>query len=606
MIPKVNKLSIAGMFIAGSLIYLLCLAYLQPSFSDAQYRLIDETNVNGVDIVKGYPALEFESNKLSELPFRFGNQNSLYEVSMKMHARAIHPRTFSILADDCLLEIDINAEEQEIVDKSCSYPFPHNIKFSNNFHEGENFVVVIGKNNGGKGAVYINASYKDPIIFSVHIFYTLFLSLIAYLIAIKIRNKENKILFGIVFAGALLRCAYLIGTPFLVREYDAFGHFQYIQYVHQHWLSIPPANSGWEYSQPPFYYWLASLFSLPAKIYGTEMMVIMHLRIFALILSVSSLVVSVWLAKMLFVKKDSLWKRSTFVSVFAVLPGLVFMTSRVSNDPMVFLLGMLFFAFLWRWWKKDRKNDLYVCFFFLGLCLLTKNNGIALIPVALVAILLKRNISRKLVLKYFVICAMVISLMVGWLYAMRIAQQGEFKVIGNVHMVNKKMQIDIKPSNFTTFKLSEILHKPHNNPWNDSARRRYYWEVLIKSVFTGEFNMGERVHSTARVIHTVNFVLLLIVVLAFAKDILLSVRKNVPLWALLIFLIMAQIGIVSKERFNGLQKFRYVTLLAIPVTYYFVAGLSMLNPIFRRLILWLFWVFIVLCVIHIFFVIASN
>jgi hypothetical protein len=196
--------------------------------------------------------------------------------------------------------------------------------------------------------------------------------------------------------------------------------------------------------------------------------------------------------------------------------------------------------------------------------------------------------------------------MVGWLYAIRIVTQGEFKIVGNVDMVTTKLKVDIEPSNFTTYKLTEVLKNPYHYSWNDKTRRMIYWEVLLKSVFTGEWNMGERVHSAVRVIHTINFVLLLVVVLALAENIIFSTRKNVPLWALLIFLILAQIGIVAKEEFNGLQKFRYVTLITIPVTYYFIAGLNMLDPRIRRLLLWLFWFFVVLCIVFTFVVISSN
>jgi 4-amino-4-deoxy-L-arabinose transferase-like glycosyltransferase len=273
---------------------------------------------------------------------------------------------------------------------------------------------------------------------------------------------------------------------------------------------------------------------------------------------------------------------------------------------MFLFVGMLFFAFLLRWWKEGKQKDLYTCFVLLGLCLLTKNNSIALIPVVFVTILLKKKITWKQVLKYFVICAVIISLMVGWLYAKRIVTQGEFKIVGNVDMVTHKLKVDIKPSNFITYKLTEVLKKPYHYSFNDETRRMIYWEVLLKSTFTGEWNMGERVHSIMRVIHTVNSVLLLVVVLALAQGFIVSPRKNAPLWALLIFLILAQIGIVAKEGFNGLQKFRYVTLITIPVTYYFVAGLSMLDPRIRRLLLWLFWFFVLLCIIFTFVVIASN
>ncbi|MDP6575619.1 MAG: glycosyltransferase family 39 protein, partial [Candidatus Peribacteraceae bacterium] len=515
--------------------------------------------------------------------------------------------------NDCLLGIDVNAEEQKIGGESCINPFQHHIKFPRNFHEGENFVVIVARNSGrgnvfrhGYYDAYINASYKDPIVFGLHTCYLLFLCFIAYLILSKVRKRETRILYSIVFGGTILRYIYLITTPFLVREYDTFGHFQYIRYLYQHWFWIPNADAGWQYSQPPLYYWLASLFSLPAKMFGTDMTVIASLRIFSFILSILVLLISVWIAQMLFKERNNLWKKCVFVSVFAVLPGIVFLTTRVSNDPMFLFIGMLFFAFLLRWWKEGKQKDLYTCFVLLGLCLLTKNNSIALIPVVFVTILLKKKIARTLVLKYFVICAVIISLMVGWLYAIRIVTQGEFKIVGNVDMVTTKLKVDIEPSNFTTYKLTEVLKNPYHYSWNDKTRRMIYWEVLLKSVFTGEWNMGERVHSAVRVIHTINFVLLLVVVLALAENIIFSTRKNVPLWALLIFLILAQIGIVAKEEFNGLQKFRYVTLITIPVTYYFIAGLNMLDPRIRRLLLWLFWFFVVLCIVFTFVVISSN
>lgn len=607
-----RKLVVIGTFFAGSLIYLFCLAYLQPTFSDTQYRVLDRNNPKIIketgkyEILPSDPKVMGESSHISKkLPLGFDEQPALVEITMKMHARTIHPRIFEIKTRKCLIEIDVNAEVQRVEDDNCLYPFSHHIKFPSNYHEGENFVVLITKHRG-RGGIIVNASYKDPIVFGVHVLYLLFLCFIAFLFVTKFRKKESRILFCIVFMGILLRCVYLIGTPFLAREYDTFGHLQYIRYLHQHWFYVPLANAGWEYSQPPLYYWLASLFAVPAKIFGTDMMVISSLRIFSLVLSILVLLTSVWLAQMLFKERGSSWKKYIFVSVFAVLPGIVFLSSRVTNDSMVLLVGMLFFAFLLRWWKAGKTKDLYFCFIFLGLCMLTKNNCIALIPVVLITILLKKKISWRLVIKYYVICAVIISLMVGWLYTMRMMQQGEFKVVGNVHMVNKRLQVDIKPSNFTQFNLSEVLRIPYHNAWDDEARRMIYWEVLIKSVFTGEWNMGDRVHSIARVIHTINFVLLLVVILAIANEIVVSPRKNVPLWALLVFLISTQIGLVALEKFNGLQKFRYVTLLTIPVTYYFVVGLNMLNPRIRRILLWLFWFFAVLCIMLMFVVIYSN
>jgi len=195
--------------------------------------------------------------------------------------------------------------------------------------------------------------------------------------------------------------------------------------------------------------------------------------------------------------------------------------------------------------------------------------------------------------------------MAGWLYAIRTIRQGEFKVVGNVRMVNTLMQIDIEPKNFTTFNLIEVLKTPYHFPWDERAGRKYYWQVLIKSVFTGDWDMGDRVHNTMRVVHVVNTLLLLVVLAALFKELLFSPRKNVPMWALIIFLVLAQIGVVVWEKFAGLQKFRYVAVMAVPVTYYFICGLSLMKPKLRNIFLELYWFFVVLCVILMFVVLSS-
>ena len=437
---------------------------------------------------------------------------------------------------------------------------------------------------------------KDPIVFGVHACYLLFLCLFACLILSKVRNKEIRILYSIVFGGILLRFIYSISTPFFVRAYDVAGHLQYIHYVQNNWLSIPEILRGWEFFQPPIYYWLASLFVLPAKLFGTNETVISGLKLFSFSISVGTLLLAMWIAKMIFDTKKDFWKVCVFISIFAVLPVVVYHTTRNSNDVMYFAVALLFFGYLWKWWTNCESKDLYLAFIFLGLGLITKGNSIPLIGVIVLSILLRKQVQTQERINYILLGALILFLISGWYYGCRYAFEGNLRIIGNANQLNRKLIIDMKPSNFLKFNFIKVIKTPYNNGWSRDSDR-HYWEVFVRSVFTGQWNMGEKVHSVSRILIILSTVLTLIMLASLVGNLLWSPRENVPLWSLLIMLFAAHIGIVYIEKINPTQYMRLITPVIIPMAFYLIDGVRIMPKCLKKPAIGLIWLFIAMCIV---------
>jgi hypothetical protein len=51
------------------------------------------------------------------------------------------------------------------------------------------------------------------------------------------------------------------------------GHIDYVQYMFTHW-SVPPAQGGWEFYQPPLYYFLSALWMQAGQLLGRPLSVL--------------------------------------------------------------------------------------------------------------------------------------------------------------------------------------------------------------------------------------------------------------------------------------------------------------------------------------------
>ena len=175
--------------------------------------------------------------------------------------------------------------------------------------------------------------------------------------------------------------------------------------------------------------------------------------------------------------------------VQATLPSLIFFAGRLNNDVLSAFLGLLTLSFILRFWHGNRLRDLSIACILAALHLLTKNTGLLFVPLIGFCILCQHGVSFRKKLAHGALALLIIILLAGWLSALRIWQDRDASlIVGNVGNLNSALSLPNSVAAFTTFNPIAILHHPYNNPWNDEARRANFWEYLLRSAFTGEFN----------------------------------------------------------------------------------------------------------------------
>lgn len=398
--------------------------------------------------------------------------------------------------------------------------------------------------------------------------------------------------------GLLLRILYALGTHYDVRAYDWDGHIEYVVYVLDH-LRIPPVHGGWQFFQPPLYYFLSAAFAFSARMLGLGHVGVLHaLRAEALFLSCIALGVGLWIAVMLFPRKEDRTERLLFFGFLSTFPGIVFFASRITNDALIVLLSFAFFGFLVRWYQNLHTKDWIIASVFVALGILTKSNALAWLAILFGALLFARlGFYRKI--KLGLLGLSVVMACSGWIFGYRFLIEDQDHLVGNIGSNNPELRIDtIATKNFFVIRPHEMLRSPWNSPWEDTYGRRYFWEHLLKSSIVGEWNFGETVHDQIRLILVLLLLFSLFAAGCALTDVILSPRRLAPLWLTGIILPTSMMALVLKEPIGGFQDFRYIPLFIIPVAYYFLEWMTTLPHPLRFMARQACILFIILCTVY--------
>jgi 4-amino-4-deoxy-L-arabinose transferase-like glycosyltransferase len=295
----------------------------------------------------------------------------------------------------------------------------------------------------------------------------------------------------VIFAlGCALRLAYWWGTPYDVRAYDWDGHLEYVLLLAAQW-QLPSASTGWETFQPPLYYALASLLWNA----GTPWGVLVQLRLvqlFSLALSCLTLWLCLWtLHRLPWGDEQRGW---TWVAALlpATLPLSVMVSTRLSNDVLIETLSVACLSLLslyvaheqarLRWW--------YAAVLCLSLGLLTKANALILIPLVVIAPLLRWSWRRWRTWEHLAAGSALTVAISGWFYWHRYVVERVPHLIGNIHNLHDDLRISGSVQTLFTFHPLELLRTPFNDPWMDESGRQHFWDFFVRSINTGEFWFG--------------------------------------------------------------------------------------------------------------------
>lgn len=254
--------------------------------------------------------------------------------------------------------------------------------------------------------------------------------------------STSGIICLIIFSGFIIRLLYITFSTIYMRQNDVLGlyesgHLGYIAYVYV--FGKPPIpGSGWEYTQPPLWYYICTLWLKTGFKYTDNFdMLLESLQTISLIFSVGIMIVCDRIALELKHKDKS---RIIACLFGAFYPYMIFMSGAINNDCLATFLSMLTILYALKWISSLKFSHLTLTALFFGLSLFAKFSSIILGP-ALAAIIImtfvKHEKSLKVILEYavFAIISSVIGL--SWPLYSRIGYGIPFGYINSASEAHK-------------------------------------------------------------------------------------------------------------------------------------------------------------------------
>ncbi|MDW8344682.1 MAG: hypothetical protein RMM51_09350 [Verrucomicrobiae bacterium] len=347
------------------------------------------------------------------------------------------------------------------------------------------------------------------------------------------RENAGTTAFAALVAGALVRVITWAGIPHDYLAYDVDGHLEYVRYVHQN-RSLPAAEAGFQFYQPPLYYMLG------ATIAGPEPR---NLQTVGLAFSVATLVVGLCVVPV----GLGAW-------LLAMHPAWVLTGARINNDVAVTFWVALAWAAAWRGWTQPQPRWHLLAVVAAASALWTKATGLVAVPV--VAMMLARE--RQWL--WLVGLTVILLLLPAGLTA------------GNVQWLTPGIRLEPQWSNWFTFNPWRVVSEPFVNPLLPGPSRDHLWEYWIRSALFGEFSFSWLAGWAS-----VLMALWLVVLVLAIGGIILAMWRNpntaLPVALALITVIAAQALYVWRAPFATSQDFRYLAVVLLPIAWAVNEGL---------------------------------
>ncbi|MDD5751040.1 MAG: glycosyltransferase family 39 protein [Candidatus Peribacteraceae bacterium] len=560
----VSAIILTGMF----LLYAQGTRTLTPSYSAGTYRLKNT-----------------EAWQPFEMPLAYSSEETQGEVRFSMRVGRGHAGRFRIAADDCINALWVNgtAVKTDLL-PTCDFTKGKALLLGPLLHEGTNQIRATVRNFGGPGTFSITVAGSDPVLLGLRILLLAAIALTSLVLACVFRvTGWNAVLWAGLSSGILLRLIYLFVTPHDLRGHDTEGHFEYIRFIVEHW-ALPGAKEGWEFYHPPLYYALSALWVGIGQFFARPLPLLwLDLQWHALFASVLSLLLGVWMASMIFPRKEEGRERALFVCLLAVFPSLVFFAARINNDVLLALLEYLAFALLLYWWQKGGTGIWFALTLVIAAAMLTKSNALLLLPIAFGCLFVRQGwIHRKKIITG-IISLFIILTLTTWNFTLRDRATEGHPIMPNITNLNTALRVDNGLETLMEFNPARVILHPYNNAWDDESGRSHFWEYYFRSAFFGEFDFGAGLQPLASAILTSTLLLLPFLLLGIWEAFRRGWRRTFPFWFSAAVLLAGHIAFRQSAPFSTSQDFRYSILLIVPIGALMLMGISRSPPLLQKI-----------------------
>ncbi len=508
-------------------------------------------------------------------------------VDFILHVGSIRPSLYYILADDCLQMFTVNGTVVESpVVPYCDYTHGRILDLSEHLKTGDNAITMQLHNNVGDVGLLLRPSFNDTV------------SLLPYLILLIAFIAAGTVLVTLLripawgagtlvllLAGSIVRLQYMLTSPYWIRNHDADAHLEYIQYLQTH-LSIPLPNAGWEFWQPPLYYFFGALWMGIASLLKLQHgQAVIGLQYGALLLSIASLFLFAWIAWMALPEKMRPVGMPVFAALLAFFPGLILQASQINNDTLSIALSIAAFGTLVYWWNQSKPAlPLWLLLSFLiGLGLLTKSTAILILPVVFGSLLIRKQMSWKQKILWGALSLLTVVAIAGWFTAYRIIQNtGQSLITGNADGLNSGLAIPNSVSMYTIFNPVAVVQIPYNSPWDDATRRQYFLEYWYRSAFFGEFNFGDSLKMLSSWILVWSYAICALMFFGMWKMLRTRLYSFTPFFLFFFFLLIGAMLNRFTYPFTPSQDFRYSLSMLASVAVFSTMGLLSIQSILLK------------------------
>ncbi len=521
------------------------------------------------------------------LPFAVQTEADLMDIRFTMVLEPIHSGTFRVKPDDCIEQLAINSQ---IVDRRlasfCDYADGRSLDLSPYLRTGRNDFHVTVRDQGGLGGLRLDVAELDPLLLLLWASFVACATRLCFAVVALASNDTMDVgVLAVAAGGSILRFLYVLATPFQVRAYDTDGHIEYIRYVATN-LRIPSATAGWEFFQPPLYYFVTGLYVRWATALGQSLQSILStIQVFSLILTIASFLVGLWIGTLLFESRRERAQLLLYGIIIGSLPALVYPASRISNDPLYQWLSFLSFGLLVSWWERGDTRTWYALLVTVSLAISTKASGVVFLPGIFACLFLRDRGSWRSQMRHAALALAVVWLVAGSVPIARIMRDpGAHRLLNlGTEGLNPALGVDTKARNLLTFNPIAMIDKPENNTWLDQQRRQYLWEFFFRSALFSEFSFAKTLQGLERLMVALGLLALPLAAVGLAYEGRRRLHRSLPLLVVTGSLFAAVVWYRLTFHNAPGQDIRFVTLVAVLLSWAAVRGAFVLPPLWRRL-----------------------
>jgi len=170
--------------------------------------------------------------------------------------------------------------------------------------------------------------------------------------------------------------------------FDAKPHLSYVQYLVDH-RSIPLANEGWEFFQPPLFYLVSAIVMSLNRLFLTPSQALYSLKLIPFLCGLGQICLAYFAARIVF--PNSKTRQSLSVAIAALIPMNIYVSSYFSNESFSALLMGLAILLTIIILNSNRTFLKLYCILgmVIGLAFLTKVTILTILPVIFLVLLYK-------------------------------------------------------------------------------------------------------------------------------------------------------------------------------------------------------------------------